>query len=262
MSLAISAPPMPSTVLIAAVGLSGVVVGVALIVGGRKAGRPLLALVLAIAAALGAPLFADRLPVKNVWVVGVAAAVTASLLAFVFARALWAAVLGAALAVAALAAAAHFGSGGLAEKPVWNSAEFETFGAWYFAAADYLLEWLQALWRHAPVTVVLAVGAPLILCVAAELVLPKSILILGTSAFGAASAVAGAGLLTLAVRADWARAWVDRVYIPAAVAAGVTLIGIAWQWRSELRERAAEAAEEEPERPPGGTGRGSAAAEP
>jgi hypothetical protein len=198
------------------------------------------------------PLFIEYLPVKNVWAVGVAAAVTASLLALVLARLLWAVLLGAAVGIVALAWVAHAEAGVIEGAPAWEETELETFGAWCFVAADHLLKWLQALWRHAPVTVVLAAMAPVLLCVVVELLLPRSILILATGALGGSGAVAGAGLLVLALRADWARGWIDRVYIPAAVAAGLAAVGAVWQVRAELRERSAEKAEEEDETAPGG----------
>lgn len=233
----IPAPPMPSMALIVLTGAGCLAIGAVLNLWGRKAGRPLLALAVAAGAGASAWMVVEHFPLKNVWAVGAALALAGALLAFVLGRLLWALTLGAVLAIVALVVVAHFSAGAVEDKPAWDESETETFGAWCLAAADYLLAWLKALWRHAPVSVALAALAPVIACVAVELILPKSVLILASSALGASGVVAGAGLLVLACRADWARAWVDRMYIPAAAAAVLALIGAAYQVRMELRGR-------------------------
>jgi hypothetical protein len=240
----ITAPPMPSMALVVVTGAGCLLIGAVLNLWGRKAGRPLLALVVAAGAAASSCLVVKHFPLKNVWVVGAALALAGGLLAFLLGRLLWALTLGVVLAIVALGVVAHFGAGAMEGKPAWSESEFATFGAWCLAAADYLLAWLGALWRHMPVSVALAGLAPVVVCIAVELLLPSSILILASSAFGAAGVVVGAGLLVLACRADWARAWVDRMYIPAVVAAVLTLIGAAYQARTQLRGRPGEEEQE------------------
>jgi len=232
-----SLPPDPPRAALALAAAGCLVVGVVLNLRGRTLARTVLPLAAAAAGAAFSPWIVQHIPYKNVWVVGTAAALTLGLLAFVFCRVFWAAVLGAGVAAVAVVVLIRTGPAP-AEPPAWPETAPAAFAGWCAAASAYAADWVRMLFAERLLAAMLATGVPVLGCVAVELLLPRTMLTISTAAVGGLLVVGGALGLAWAVSRDWAAALVDRPMILAIAAGVVVLAGFVVQVTGVLRARA------------------------
>lgn len=231
----IPSPPTPSTALLLSAGVMCLFVGLVLALWGRSRGRIMLALLLAAGGAACGPLIVRWLPFGAVWPVSVAAAAFAGVLGFLLAKMVWAILLGAGGAIAALVVLAALTAGSLGEKPVWEYEQAEHWWGWCAHTADYMLSWLPALWQHSPAAVAGCAAVPAVIGVALGMFFPQAMVILASSLLGATKMVAGAMLLVWAMRDEWAAAWAQNLYLPAAVGAVAAVLGGIVQTQAHVR---------------------------
>ena len=225
-------PTLPKPLLLGA-GAACLFVGVVLILWGRSRGRIMLALLLAGGGAACGPIIVRWLPFGSVWPVSLAAAAFAGALGFALARMVWAILLGGGGAIAALVALAVLTTD--LEKPGWGYEQTEDWWVLCANMGDYLRLWLWALWCHSPAAVVACAGVPAAIGLGLGMFFPKAIVIVASSVLGAAKMVAGSALLVWAIRDEWAAAWAEHLYLPAAVAGALALLGGLVQTRAHFR---------------------------
>jgi len=246
----IPAPPAPSaSALLTGAGLC-LLLGGALLVWGRRLARVSLTLVAGGAGAAGARVIFHDLPSKSCWVIAVAVAGLAGLLAFALARLFWAVLLAITLGGLAIAAFGALSAGAIDDPPAWSADEQPTLAAWGAALREYLLGWLSALWRYHATAVVVTLAAPFLIGMALGVYFPQAMTILACCLLGAAGAVSGITLVLWSSRPAWAGVWVRSTYLPALSAGLLTAAGLFLQVRAELKKRARRGADEEAEAEP------------
>ena len=222
--------------LLVLAGCICVLLGLLLVLVGRHVARVVAALAAAAAGAAAAPLIAQAVGFRNVWVVGLAALVSGGLFGFILARFLWAALPGLALGFAVLAICP--GPPGAASRPAGDDHGPQADGLRAAPAASVtaVADWAMALGRRRTVLVVAALLLPVALCVGLELFFPRSVMIFATASAGAVLTVGGARLLARAARWEQLKAWAGRPVVLGAAVGGLALVGVVWQYSRQSRE--------------------------
>lgn len=236
-------PPTPANSLLLLAGAMCLVFAAVALLWGRSKGRILMGLVVAAVGAASSPLIARLLGLGTLWPVTLSAAVTGGIMGFLLARLLWAAALGLAVSVAALYAYAALNIDAV-EPPAWHGVD-AGWPEWSAGVGQYLLEWLAVLWQHSPAYLAACAGAPVVAAAVLGMLLPRVMTAVASSIFGAAGAVAGAGLLVWALRDDWAAAWAYRIHLPAGAVGVLAMGGLVYQTRAHFKARGAGKAEPE-----------------
>ena len=244
MPIGTSLPPMPPKAALAVVAAGCMIVGAVLNLRGRTLARTVLPLAAAAVGAALSPWIVGYLPYKNVWVVGVIAALTLGLLAFVLARLFWSVVLGAMLAAGVVFILIRTGAP-LSDAPAWPVEAPATFGAWCAATVVYAAGWVRALFAERLLAAVLATVLPVVACVVLEVLVTRSVLTVSTVMVGAALVIGGALALVWAAKADWAEALAGRPMVLAIAAGAVAAAGGVVQVGGGVRARAKAKEEEE-----------------
>jgi hypothetical protein len=246
MPAGIPAPPLPATSALWGAGLGAILIGLVLLLSGRKSGKVILALALAGVAAACGPLVAQHISYQNVIVVSVVSAALGGLVCYFLAPVLWTLILGAALGVAGLVTFALLNDGGAAQPAAWPDRPAGDLAAWTLCLGEYLLSWLNGLWGYNPLAVALVVGAPVGIGLAVGAFYPQAMYVLVTSLLGGLLAVAGAGACAWGTRPEWAAQWTANLHLPAAAAGGLALFGLILQGRTVMQERAKKKPKKEP----------------
>jgi len=251
-------PPAYPTELTAQVaylaGGAAVLVGLLLVLWGRKLGRAFMVLAGAGAGFLLAPLLIARLNVPENAVRFVAVFALA-ILALVAARLVWAALAGAlGLLIGIVGVSFRAGELVLQNRPA-EFAPADTFLAWLDTLGRYLGQWGQGLAQVLPPALYVFIGACAAVLFLLVLVWPRMGRVLMTALTGAALAVAGGLLVGGRFNANvWAGAWTAPL-VPAGVLGALALAGWIVQGRSEFKQaRAAKAKEAEEDEPPADAG--------
>jgi len=235
MPATIPLPPAPSPYLLAVLAGLCILGGAVLLLWGRSNGRVLLTFIAAGVGAACAQPIVHHTAYKNVWVVGLAGALTAGLVVFVLARLIWAALLGALLAAASLAVTGWVSPGAVAVPPAWADSPTAYFSTWCLSLVGYGGRWLRCMGQESALALMLAGGVPALIGIGLGLFWPEAMLILVTSLLGAAALVTGVALGVWAGAPQWLVGWGTHMYIPAAAAGLLALIGLAVQTRAALR---------------------------
>jgi len=245
----IPAPPMPelSPAILWGSVLGGIVAGALLLLWGRKLGRGLLTLAGAGAGLVVAPWLAGMISLELLYV-RIAAAVTAGLLALVTARLLWGLLLGGLFGAAAGVALMKHYAAEIAEgtRPTFQAAG-EAFPDWWAGLCRFAEAYVTVVWRENGEVLLAGAGLACLVPVVVAMIRPRLACIVATSLLGGVL-VAGAALLAAGrVRPElWPELW-PRFYVPLAIAGGLLLFGLAFQYRGAVRaERGKARVEAEP----------------
>jgi hypothetical protein len=230
-------PPVPEleTAVAAAAAGSALLLGVLMLLWGRRLHRGFLALCGAGAGfALGH--WGGRPLGMNPALSGLVAAVTVGILAPILARVVWALALGAIVAAAGAIVAVFLYLPTVATQPTATTIPASDIVAYADGWGRFAWDGVIALWQGSP-AVVVGAGAAGLLFLAAGLFLPRATVVLmsalvGTLLLAGAAAVAGARFAP----AWWTEAW-GRPALSGAVAGGVLLVGAVWQTVGALRAR-------------------------
>jgi len=229
----IPSPPAPAFGVMWTAGAvaGGILLGLLLAFWGRTIGRVLLGLAAAgvgvgtgpmLAAAFGWPVLATRL----------AAAITFGLLALVLARLIWAAVAAALIGGAADAAVIvrHLRSLPAEKWPVFGAPSDANLLEWGNALATFARDSFLLAWGQQPEWLIIAAVAVAIGPVILALVRPRLAVIVLSSLLGAVLVVASAAVAVATFRPSVWEAQLRQWYLLPALAGGVMLIGITFQY--------------------------------
>lgn len=234
-------PPRPELLGWVGVGLGigGVVVGLALLIWGRRLHR-----FVAVAVGVGvglllAPLLAAELDF-GLLTAQISLAVTVGLIFVLIAPVLWPAVLAALAAGAALTVAVerYLPSVPAEQRPTMPSPAEMSLAEWAERAGAALSEAANAVWQnHTLVALVAMAGAGAMILVLG-LLARRLAKIVAMSLLGAALAVAGGVLIWSSLEGSgWSRTFRWPIW-PLAIGGGLCVLGIVWQyWRAMRQER-------------------------
>ena len=232
----IAPPPMPPAGILLGAGVAGLVLGVVLLLLGRRWSKLIMCLAFAGAAGGCMPLLVTGLSGTNTLIAAVVAALFAGTAGFVFSRCAWSLLLGVLLSSAALVAFATVYASGLEVRPAWPGNPGADFPGWVAALGQYTSAWTSALWQYNALAVALSVLAPLGIGVALGVFYPQAMLVFTTSLTGAILAVSGAGAAAWAARPESAGAWIQQIHVPGVVAGALLLVGLVLQTRKLMKK--------------------------
>ncbi len=230
-------------------GGAAVLVGLLMVLWGRKLGRAFMVVIGAGGGFLLAPLLIARLNVPENAVRFVAVFALA-ILALVAARLVWALLAGAGgLLIGAAGVCYRAGDLVLQHRPV-EFGPTDTFLQWLDSLGRYLGQWVQGLSQVLPPALYVFVGACVAVTFLLVLVWPRMGGVLMTALTGAVLAVAGGLLVSGRLSAElWTKAWTAPL-VPAGVLGALALAGWIVQGRSEIKKARAAKAEEDEEAEP------------
>ena len=241
----IPSPPAMPTQYVLAAGAVAVVLGLGLVLAGRRLARLFIALVGAAAAVASVPLYIDLLPYHEYVPVAIGSAVAGLIVGLLLSRLVWAALLGTTVGMTALWAMIQRNAATATSRPAeWASYDLTTFAKWLGAVADYHFRWFVSLWPQYNVTLALWVLLPALAFLVAGLVLPSGAIILMSSLLGAAAVVGGAMAL---MKPEWQSACREHFSTVLAAAGALALVGLIVQVCGEIAAHAREAEKEEKE---------------
>ncbi|MCK4602094.1 MAG: hypothetical protein KAU28_06490 [Phycisphaerae bacterium] len=233
--LDIPVPPLPQLTAAHSWLLAGacVVVGVVLLLSGRKFGCALLVLAGAGIGLSVAPILAERFGI-NPLAVRVVAAIVLAIIGLTMARLIWAIIASVFFAEAAGAILFARFVPQLSEKvrPAFGASE--PFGAWCLAAHEYYLAGMGALWNEHSLGLLLVLAAAFVLPLAVFLVRPRLSAIFATSLLGGVSIMTGVTVAAANIRQPlWPGNWATWAVL-GAVAAAMLVTGLVAQYRVVL----------------------------